>query len=35
MSKANDTAALIEKIGKCSESLIIISEQDVYKRQER
>lgn len=27
MSKANDTAALIEKIGKCSESLIIISEQ--------
>ena len=27
MSKANDTAAVIEKIGKCSESLIIISEQ--------
>lgn len=27
MSKANDTAAVIVKIGKCSESLIIISEQ--------
>lgn len=27
MAKANDTVAVIEKIGKCSESLIIISEQ--------
>ena len=27
MSKVNDVAAVIEKIGKCSESLIIISEQ--------
>lgn len=27
MSKVNDAAAVIEKIGKCSESLIIISEQ--------
>ena len=27
MSKVNDVAAMIEKIGKCSESLIIISEQ--------
>lgn len=27
MSKVNDMAAVIEKIGKCSESLIIISEQ--------
>lgn len=27
MSKVNDVTAVIEKIGKCSESLIIISEQ--------
>ena len=27
MSKVNDVTAVIEKIGKCSESLVIISEQ--------
>ena len=27
MSKVNDVTTVIEKIGKCSESLIIISEQ--------